>query len=101
MASIDLFYDPNWPHADVVWECTKCGSQFDSGGRPIHRSGCSQTGEFSGGMLYSYGEGYRLIFGPSTVSAVKQWAGREGESKVMPHVPISLKILKQRFPELL
>ena len=87
-------YDPASQLEWGLWQCAECKW---SGGTTLHRSGCSRLGQESVGD----GSGYNYIFGPKEVEGAKMWAETSGEDMRMPLGPLSLRLLRQRFPELL
>ena len=87
-----LVYDSDVDVSYGVWVCPECWVHFGGGGRTMHHDGCSHL---PNGYDYS---GLEFHFGPTHVERIIQHAERHGEEKEW--WGISLKTLKELFPEL-
>lgn len=88
-----LKYDPEHGMKYGCWTCDECGASFYGGGKSLHVKDCPV-----GSQGY---ESCNYHFGPKEVEVAKERAGsREDESVRAPLGCVSVKILKEQFPEL-
>jgi hypothetical protein len=84
-----LRYDPNHGLVSGYFVCDECGARSPVGDKSTHLSECVAVGLSS----------LTLCFGPKQVAIVKEMAATWGETHTW--YGLSLKHLKETFPELL
>lgn len=93
LADYGFAFDPSHALSTGYWT-HDCGAMFYGGGRAIHNTGCTTADGYRGCTYH---------FGPEEVEDAKRWAADCGgdEGYPMPLGPLTLSILREKFPELL
>lgn len=90
---MDFAYDHTRTLSYGSWECEKCGTSFSGSGEAIHSKDCPARDKGYEPCTYT--------FGPKEVEAAKIVAERRQDDNVTTSLgPLSLRVLKEHFPEL-
>ena len=92
LESHEFSFDPAHTGSCGYWTHDACGVSFYGGGEAIHRPECPSANGYLG-CTYN--------FGPRELQGAKDWAESHGsEDFPMPLGPLTLNIIREKFPEL-